>query len=399
MVFGFGNTPAPQGQSPFGGGQSPFSTPQQPTTGGFGFGQQPQQQQQQTGGFGFGGGTGGGFGFGGTQQQQQQQQQTGLGVGGFGSPPKQNTTGGTGFGFGGGGTGGGFGFGQPQQQQQQYNQAGHQQSITGQYLLQWDNAYNAMHPDCKFRTFLYNMCTPGQSEQAVLRERTRGGAGVKEEQWIQAKRHNPDPEKMYPCPTHFMVGLKYRVEKQKGTIELYHKHLGNISSQVSELKAIQERNAAKYKKLVLDQIMAERKLLAVVAKVEVMRQHGLRLGPEQHTVLDRTNKLLNEITAPNKFKALHLELQSGLEAKQRKSRAVSKVVSGSSDVASGPAGKQRLVTSHGTVDTNVLRDWAKFLDRMTSGLHALQQTLAKDLEDIAAATERTSDLQRGHGNW
>ncbi len=270
-------------------------------------------------------------------------------------------------------------------------------SITGQYLLQWDNVYNAKHPDCKFRSFLYTMCTPGHTEQAIARERANN-PGIKEEQWILAKRANPDPEKMYPQPVHFMAGLKQRALKQKQNVEELHRVADAIATKSNELAALQEKNASTHKKLMQDLVMTRRKLLAVTAKIEVLRQTGLQLGPEKHTVLERTNSLLMLLNAPNRFRALNSELQCGLDSKLRQMRtaAASAVLPASTDGRSGTGTvtQPRLVAARGAIDLEVIQEWTKFLDRMGGGLAAMQQTLHKDVDDLMAIAKAREGQRR-----
>ena len=126
----------------------------------------------------------------------------------------------------------------------------------GNKLLHYDNVYNADHADCKFRDFVYNVCTTGQSEAAAQRERllvTQRGGAHKEEQWVVAKRDNPDPERMYPAPIHFQAGLLKRVESQRAHIEgPCHNYVDMLRQKMNELAALEASNAQRARKLRLE---------------------------------------------------------------------------------------------------------------------------------------------------
>jgi hypothetical protein len=318
-----------------------------------------------TGGAGFGAAAGGG-GFGAKQPAA-----GGFGTsGGFGAPAGGGfgkTGGGGGFGTAGGGQAG------PALGVNPYARpagaAG--AAVVGQYLLQWDNVYNADHPDCKFREFFYNMCTPGHSEQAVQRERQgpllRGSAGCREEQWIVARRDNPDPENMYPAPVHFQVGLKARAAKQKEQVAEYHKHVNALLKSLAELRALQDENDDRYRRLLLEESMIEGRLLIAMARAEVLRQGGLKIGQERHAVGQRTDALRGRLAA------------ASVALGELESLAVEGAETAADDAASAIAAAATPVT---------IKDWSRFVEANEGGIRKLQRVLREDMQVVRAILQR-----------
>lgn len=371
MSFGGGfgaKAPGGFGQAPAGGG---FGAAKQPS-GGFGggapaaggFGQAPA-----AGGFGAGAKAPGGFGSGASGFGAA----GGGGAGGFGGGAGGfGSAGGASGGFGGGG-GGGFGKSAappPQLGQNPYarpaGSAG--AAVVGAYLLQWDSAYNADHPECKFRDFVYTMCTPGHSEHAIIRERSRFYTGPKDEQWIIAKRDNPDPERMYPEPVHFMMGLKDRALKQKAQIAEHHKFIDAMLKSLAELRAIQDENQDRFNKLVLEETMIEGRLLIALAKAEALRQTGLRIGSERHTVAQRADVLRDTL--------------AGASAK------LAELEAAALDGSCGTAMDDAASVLAAAASTSQIREWARFVESNEKGISRLQRVVADDLKIVNSVLSR-----------
>lgn len=245
-------------------------------------------------------------------------------------------------------------------------------AVVGQYLLQWDNVYNADHPECKFREFFYNMCTPGQGEHAIQREKLgpqlRGAPGCREEQWIIARRDNPDPERMYPAPVHFAVGLKQRATKQKQQVELYHKHVEHLLASLRELRSIHEDNQERFRKLVLEESMIEGRLLRAMCRAEALRQGGLKIGPERHSVAQRCE------AATQKLQQLAQTL-TDLEPLAQEGAEVGFTDETASAIAA-------------IASTATIKDWSRFVELNEAGIAKLQRAIRGDARVVSTMLRR-----------
>ena len=193
------------------------------------------------------------------------------------------------------------------QQQQQLTYAMEQSPLV-RYLVELDHAYDAVHPDCKFRTFLYNMCSQGQTEQAIEREKNTaaqlGGAGAREEQLILARGDNPDPNNMFPTATHFMVGLFQHGSKQKQALSLLMNNEDSLKRKVKELNDANMQNAAMWRDLSKNQILLERLIWDLTQQKEQIRLWGVPLaGQEKFNLEEQVVALKDKLNAPGQFRS------------------------------------------------------------------------------------------------
>ncbi|EAN84640.1 nucleoporin (NUP54/57), putative [Trypanosoma cruzi] len=262
------------------------------------------------------------------------------------------------------------------------------QSTAGRYLLELDNAYNALHPNCRFRAFLYNMCAPGQSTMAVERERfiaAQAGGGCKEEELLRAQERNPDPLRMYPSPIHFMQELKARAEKQQEVITAMTKHVDVLISKSERFREMDEANVAQYRELMLEQVMLQRRWYSLLKKVETLRQLGLPLGEESR--IARIVKTLNlQLSAPGVYRTALSELQPFLDAES--ATVASLLRSRPGDEAREPVVAKEDGMLQRRTDPQLLKNWTRFAERIQEGVEALIELLEKDSADMRAIRHR-----------
>ncbi|RNF27335.1 nucleoporin (NUP54/57) [Trypanosoma conorhini] len=262
------------------------------------------------------------------------------------------------------------------------------QSTLGRYLLELDNAYNALHPNCRFRAFLYNMCAPGQSTMAVERERfiaAQAGGGCREEELLRAQERNPDPLRMYPTPVHFMQELKSRAEKQQEAIVAMRKHVDALVSKAERFRQLDEANAAQHRELMLEQVMLQRRWYSLVKKVETLRQLGLPLG-EEGRIASIVKALNLQLAAPGVYKTALSELQPFLDAE---SAAVASLLrSCPGEEAREPALSNEGGLLQRRTDPQLLKNWTRFAERIQEGVEALVELLEKDTADMRAIRHR-----------
>ncbi|KAG8344431.1 putative Nucleoporin complex subunit 54 [Trypanosoma vivax] len=268
-------------------------------------------------------------------------------------------------------------------------------SALGRYLLELDNAYNALHPNCRFRAFLYNMCTPGQSTMAVERERliaAAAGGGCKEEDLLRAQERNPDPFRMYPTQIHFMQELKIRAEKQQEMMASMSKHADALVKKTERFRELDEANAAKYCELLQGQAMLQRRWYSLLLHVETLRRLGTPLE-EESRITNITSLLKAQLAAPGMYKAALAELQPFLDGEAASVASV--VRSRSSGEAAGDSAKATVAENSsallkGRVDPLLLKNWVRYAERIQQGVEGLYELLEQDTADMRAIRRRVS---------
>ena len=257
----------------------------------------------------------------------------------------------------------------------------------GRYLMQMDSAYNAMSADCKFRTFVFNMCPAGTSARNERYAYEVLGGKFPERQWVEASRENPDPENMVPAPLHFMSGLLTRTDKQREMVTLLHKKADTVAEKAAQLRKLNAENANAFRNLKEKTTMLERQALLTLSKVETLRQRNLPLGEEKHKILGRAAWLRSQLNAPGSFKATLAEIEPFIGA-----GAIA--AAGSSSGGAGTSGGADGANGGTFIDPVVLQSWARFLGEMEAGIARLQAKVTADRTDIEQMAQYEDNARR-----
>ena len=279
----------------------------------------------------------------------------------------------------------------------------------GRYLTEVDQAYNALHPNCRFRTFVYSICTAGQSEQAEKRIRygmRELGGGAREEQWLVAKRENPDPENMYPEPIHFFQGLLNRAKKQQTTTEAIEKRAEYVKAKIMQLKHLGEENMAGYQRLAERKSLVEYNIVQMMTMIECMRQSNLAAGEERHTVSAQVAKLQQQLDRPGSYFSSVQELKPCLN--RETATAANEALrnpsssSGNAKIGSRTGGS----SSSGTNlrrHLEMMKEWQCSISRMAIAIERLAKMVGHDSADVNAAWSQRAgvngSLGGGHGEF
>lgn len=353
------------------------------------------------GGFGVGGGfgakPGGGFGASATS--------------GFGAPATGTT------GFGAGATApaaiGGWGMQQPnpdiqphapQQQQPTVTlQDFARQSALASYLVKLDESYNALHPNCRFRAFVYNSCGAGQVMDAIQKERYTAylnGGGCSEEAYMQALHQNPDPGRLYPSPIHFSQELLRRTEKQRDAVKVLQKKVTELLQDIDTVAGMDAANVRRQREVEQEEVMLQHRWYSLLCKMELLRRHGSSCG-EEGLLSSRVEQLRKLLRAPGRFSQLLSELRPFLTEEASRVAIITQQSANKTEarqqqqqrrfVGSAPAawrnpGGQPLLRSE--VDPCIINGWIQFAKQMQDGIETLNELLKTDLKEMQAIRSR-----------
>ncbi|CCX04250.1 nucleoporin complex subunit 54-domain-containing protein [Pyronema domesticum] len=272
------------------------------TSGGGLFGQQQQQPQQQTGLFG--------------QPAQQPQQQTGLFGSTFGQQPQQQT---------------GL-FGQPAQQQQPQQQIGafgafgglgsasmmqqpQQVNAVIEKIAKVNNSWDANHPDYAFRYYFYNSIGKERASQY------QKPPGDDNDAWEKAWAERPN-DGCVPVRANGFKDLDLRVKSQEKQVLLFRTELHNIQE---KLNAIQSRHdlttSIKLEDCRRRHVALARRALSLAAKVQVLKNRGYALQPEEEMLKKRLEGLAKLVQDPAAAGRMN-EIWARMMVVQEKARAM-----------------------------------------------------------------------------
>ncbi|KAK6528699.1 hypothetical protein TWF694_003941 [Orbilia ellipsospora] len=237
---------------------------------------QPQQQQQPAGGSLFGQPQpqqNTGF-FGQSQQQPAQQQQIGQGSM-FGGSLQQS------------------GFGRTATNQIQQPQAQTPASIvSGQVQRIWE-AWNVQSPNCQFQTYLYN-----QVDNEVLANSYEPGPSEDKLKFDAAMRKRPNP-KAVPVLVRGFNDLQLRMQQQEHQITIYRATLHGINNRLTELSRDHDlKTTIKLAEAVSRHQQLAHRTLSLSAKVQVLKNRGYALQPEEEQLRKRLEALMKTISDP-----------------------------------------------------------------------------------------------------
>ncbi|PWW74822.1 hypothetical protein C7212DRAFT_282495 [Tuber magnatum] len=268
----------------FGGGQS-----SQPSGGGL-FGgqsnQQPQQQFGQQGGSLFGQSQTGGGLFGQTQSQPQQQQQSGL----FGSSTANQ---GQQQGSYMGSTMGGYGqqsmfpmMSQTMQVQQQ------SANVIVDKLGRVKNAWDTGHPDYAFKYYLYNHV--GEDRANMYQKPPADDLAEWEKAWVEKPNKGS-----VPVLAKGFKDLDHRVKSQEQQVNLFRHRLHEIQDKLAALQSRHDlMTSIKLEDCRRRHTALSRRALSLAAKVQVMKNRGYALQPEEEQLKKRLEALSRAVWDP-----------------------------------------------------------------------------------------------------
>ncbi|KAJ6262177.1 hypothetical protein Dda_2982 [Drechslerella dactyloides] len=240
-------------------GGSVFGQPQQqlPSMSLFGQNQQQQQQQQQQ------------------MQQMQQMQQQQIGGGSM---------------FGGGLQQSGFGRTvNPLQQSQAQTPAS---LVSGQIQRIWE-AWNVGDPGCQFQTYLYN-----QADNEVIANSYEPGPGEDKIKFDAAMRKRPNP-KAVPVLVRGFNDLQHRMQQQENQIKVYRATLHGINNRLVELSRNHDlKTTIKLAEAVSRHQQLAHRTLSLSAKVQVLKNRGYALQPEEEQLRKRLEALMKTVSDP-----------------------------------------------------------------------------------------------------
>ncbi|CCW65448.1 unnamed protein product [Phytomonas sp. EM1] len=260
------------------------------------------------------------------------------------------------------------------------------QSAISNYLCEVDRAYNALDPQCRFRTFVFNVCGPGQAEGAIQRDRYLAhlhGGGCSEEDWIQAILANPDPQRLYPTPLHFAQELQQRCSKQKEEIEALSDLIKTYTTDVEAIVALDKENQVKLAELKKEDVMLRRRWYTLLQKMETLRRLG-RPDGEEGLLLQRLQQMQQELSAPGRYRSALEQIQAWLEEEGAR-RSLRKRVEKNS--TSPPDGEEQPLLQV-EVDRAIMEAWLKFTGQTQTGIEALHELLQKDTRDMRSVRNR-----------
>lgn len=131
--------------------------------------------------------------------------------------------------------------------------------------------------------------------------------------WEQAKKDNPNPERLIPVPMIGFAELRRRFKLQEHEIKQHQCRLDSIAEDISKLQTRHTNTVAKIEEHKRKQQNLYSRILKVMVHHEVRRKLGFAIQPEEEKLRTLLETNVNELSAPTQFRGRLNELMSQIK--------------------------------------------------------------------------------------
>ncbi|KAK6351127.1 hypothetical protein TWF718_004298 [Orbilia javanica] len=165
--------------------------------------------------------------------------------------------------------------------------------VAGQVERLW-NLWNVTSPDCQFQTYLYN-----QVDNEALANSYEPGPTEDKVKFDAAMRKRPNP-KAVPVLVRGFDDLKIRMQQQENQIAIYRATLHSINNRLTELSRNHDiKTTIKLAEAVSRHQQLAHRTLSLSAKVQVLKNRGYALQPEEDQLKKKLEALTKMVSDPS----------------------------------------------------------------------------------------------------
>jgi nuclear pore complex protein Nup54 len=254
-------------------------------------------------------------------------------------------------------------FSQQQQQMQQNNLS---PSVVDQ-LVKIKEAWDPSSPNCAFQYYFYNKVP---QDQAMLYTRP---AGQDPDKWDKAVAARPDASSVPALAVGF-GDLQKRVALQQAQVNAYRARMHEISEKLKELSTRHDlHTTVKISEMRTRHAKIVHRTLSLAVKLQVLRNRGYVLRPDEEVLKQHLERLNREIDDPAVFGRIN-EVWARL-----------RVLRSRADAAHAADGG---ISFDWTRDEDQLDKLVRVLKGQQTGINYLCDTLTSDIETITAVEEK-----------
>lgn len=193
--------------------------------------------------------------------------------------------------------------------------------------------------------------------------------------WEQAKKDNPDPQRLIPMAITGFSELKKRQKLQEQETLQHQRRISLISEEIAELQHNHATTMAKLAQFKRKHLELSHSILEVMIKQECLRKSGYSVQADEEQLRVQLECLQAELNAPSQFKARLNEMMSQIRLRQSQ------------------AGERLGPTDGRYVVEGVMQEQLKqHLERQQVGLMHLIGIIKEDLQDLATIERGLTEL-------
>lgn len=193
--------------------------------------------------------------------------------------------------------------------------------------------------------------------------------------WEQAKKDNPDPQRLIPVVITGFSELKKRQKLQEQETMQHQKRISLISEEIADLQHNHVTTMAKLTQFKRKHLELSHRILEIMIKQECLRKSGYSVHADEEQLRAQLECLQAELNAPSQFKARLNEMMSQIRLRQSE------------------AG-ERLGPGDGRyeVEDAMQAQLKQHLERQQVGLMHLIGIIKEDLQDLATIERGLTEL-------
>jgi len=168
-----------------------------------------------------------------------------------------------------------------------------------QRLHRLRDSYDESKTTYRFGAVVYN--TKTQSSTGLSSSNSKPGS-LTDEEWQKAQANSPDPNKFSPFLMCGFPAIEARQSAQVDIVNLMKSKLDDMASKINELSSsFQMLVSSKIQSITERNHHISNSLMQVLETEEVNSLSSFQFSREEHELLDRLEKMQEEIHKPNKF--------------------------------------------------------------------------------------------------
>lgn len=251
------------------------------------------------------------------------------------------------------------------------------------------DSWDPTSPQCALQYFFYNKVG---TQQALLYQKP---AGIEQARWDAAMAARPDDAHV---PVHVVgfADLEKRVARQEATVLVYRQRMHEINDKLNQLSSRHDLHTlvktaqmqARHQRLI-------QRTLALAARLQVLRQRGFVLKPDEEVLKRELERLNQQVDDPAVFGRIN-EIWARLTVLRERAQALNQRVDEHDQLSSVVAAASKSSLGSSSLDWNdeQLEKLAKVLKAQQVGIAYLADVLQTDTAKVESIIDKQLQQQR-----
>ncbi|CAO3625218.1 unnamed protein product [Cunninghamella echinulata] len=239
--------------------------------------------------------------------------------------------------------------------------------------------WDPQSPNCKFKTYFYNMVAP---QEVHLYQRP---PNQDQKAWDDAQKRNPDPSCMVPVLAVGFTDIEKRMEVQKLTSEAHKAKLAELDQRMKkiQLSNIQE-NAMRLMEAKRQYMELTQRVIKFLKHTQVLRHKGLSITHEEEVMRTSFETIQDQLQRSEQIRGTFSQMWAQLQLIKESGRKY-----GSIDG----------VDEWDSVSSSHVEEITKILNEQQRGIQHIIDVVQKDLKQVDTIQQNLHHQQNNHSRY